>query len=155
MSRFNSKQHLKKMADWITGLDITEERQERRKKETNAEDEKTSTSGSGADRTHGLPWEPRSAAEVPLERALRSRILKLSTDEKVFLTDYRDSELMDAQEAIERAEQCLKLDENLRKQRFVCVSVWYFFERKSCLQTHSHFMHASCFAFPIPLSLNT
>ena len=134
---------LRKMAQYIAGLDITRDTQDSpsSEKENGAGGDNTNTntftftsnfaSAAGfsgekkkkksKDKEKRLPWEPRNEEEVPLERALRSRILKLSLDENVFLDDCRMSEKAKAQDAIDAAEQILQIDKNLRKQRFNLV----------------------------------
>ena len=115
--RFPGK--LKRLTEYITGHDMVEETA-------------TSTSGTpgtavmgeggrGAFVCHGLPWQPRNESEIPLERLLRSKILKLSLDPNVWLEDYRESEKLCAQDAIEKAESIMHIDPALRKQRFNLV----------------------------------
>ncbi|QDZ19651.1 catalytic subunit of Rab3 GTPase-activating protein [Chloropicon primus] len=68
-----------------------------------------------------LPWEPRTEAEVPYERELRSKILRLSLDTSVWLEGYRESERVGVEEVMDQAGDMLQVDENLRNVRFSLV----------------------------------
>ena len=116
MSRSSLKSSLKSSLAFVTGQDKVP----------------TSTSsggGSGGEKSLaaepgkavGLPWEPQTPEEIPLERELRSKILKLSQSSEPWLEEYRENEKLAPEEAIERASEILKVDENLRKIRFELV----------------------------------